>query len=603
LTKEESIELLENITGEEPSSSMEALARDLECIPLLMNYAAHYIKATPGCTTEDYLNLFCHHLFEKAGPLWKEMDVNRRYLKSLASSWQFSLKALEKDNPRALEWLYVCSYLYPENIPETWIDDWLSSKEENSGQPFEIIRKTILQALQNYGIIHFQEESRTFSLHRFFLYMIRESRQTHIPEDLRSAYNLLSMHTHDYNYFQSLSWETGKNWHTHACEFIQWMNKYPEYFSDPVSLNNKANFFTALARWNMFNYHFSKAIDDFYQALFIYKSLTNELSPQYAFNHAWIGFSHFGLGHLREALRILSEVEDILRTSINERPLELTSFLDVKGMCHFELHEYDVALRNLQEGLQINLNYQGNQHVKGLFSFDTMTSCLLGNIGRCLRDMGRYEEALNYFERALPLLNKTCGKGHPYYLLYTAEKAYLDIKMGSPKKALQLIQDTLREYAALNGKEFGEQTVVWYVMGQAYLHLNDLKKAREMFIKTRSMSLQYFGEDFFMLRRAYHGMSHVYFKEKNVKKGLKYQLKYLQMCANNEIKSEQMVHILEEFQRTLTDALRVKDGAPYILKASHEAALLTEKILGKDHALTSYFREIPSKIDNSKVKI
>ncbi len=43
LSQDESIQLLEKITGEKRGKKMEQLVEDLQRIPLLINYAAHYI--------------------------------------------------------------------------------------------------------------------------------------------------------------------------------------------------------------------------------------------------------------------------------------------------------------------------------------------------------------------------------------------------------------------------------------------------------------------------------------------------------------------------------------------------------------------------------
>jgi tetratricopeptide (TPR) repeat protein len=601
-SKEESLELLEKITGESRNSSMERLAQDLERIPLLINYAAHYIKSTPGCNTADYQNLFCTHLSEKAGPLWKETDINRRYQKSLASSWQFSLKVLEKEHPDALAWLYVCSYLYPENIPETWIDDWLAFREKKTGQSFEIKRREILQSLQNFGIIHFQEEKRTFSLHRFFQSMIRESRSAHLQEDLLTAFELILKHTYDYDFFKPISWEVGKNWSLQAYEFLKWLEKYPQYSSDSILLK-KAILFSALAYWNVFNYHYSAAIDFSLEAAKVRKNLTQEIAPQYAFNYIAAGFCYYKLGRPREGLKYLDQVEQILSNHRYEHPLDFSTLMDVKGLCHYELREFGEALRCYQEGVLVNRKYQGDQYVQGLFNFDSMTYSLLADMGKCLRDMGRCNESMDCFNLALPLGIKTCGRKHPYNLKYTIEKGLLVLKMGKPEQALKIMQNALNEYYSLKGQECGEFAVVWYGMGMAYLHTNNTKKAKEILKKASSCSLKYLGKQSYILVRTHLGMGQVYLREKNVKKGLNYFRKYLHRCADYKIKPEHMIPVFEELQNALIDAQQVKGSILHVQQTAKEAALLSEKILGKDHALTEYFRLSPSMIDNSKVKI
>jgi tetratricopeptide (TPR) repeat protein len=387
------------------------------------------------------------------------------------------------------------------------------------------------------------------------------------------------------------------------------MGKYPECFSDINSLHQKANFFSAFARWNLFNYHFSTALDYFYEAIHLRETYEKDISYHSAFDYGFVGHCYYQLGRFREGLKAISKAEDFFRDSKDTTPLELSSILEVKGSSLMELREFEDALCYLQEGVQINQKHQGDKYVEGLFSFDAINFCQLADIARSLREMGRYEESIHYFNQAILVGEKTCGKGHPYCFICSAEKAFILVKMGKHQQALKLIQDTSHEYYALHKKAstdaeaFGEIGMAWSAIGSTYLHLNKIQKAKEMYKKALHCSLKYLGKETPIIRRAHLGLGRAYLKEKKCKKGLQHLLKHLEMCANYGIRSEQMVHIFEEFQETLNEALQAKENTLYVQKASQEAALLSEKILGKDHALTVYYRQLPSKIDNSKVKI
>jgi len=426
--------------------------------------------------------------------------------------------------------------------------------------------------------------------------MIRESRSPYLREDLSAAFNLLLKHTYDYDYFKPISWKIGKTWYLQTCEFLKWLEKYPDSFSDPSSLIKKGHLYTALGYWNYFNYHYAAAIDYNFEAIKARRASHPEISPKCAFDYASIGFCYYKLGRPREGLRFLNQVEQILRKSREEYPLEFSSFLDVKGLCHYDLREYEEALKCYQEGVLINQQHQGDKHVQGLFSFDSMTYCLLGNMGRCLRDMGRYEEAMVYFDQAIPLGIKTCGRSHPYNLAYTAEKGYLILKMGHTKEALKIMQDALKDYNSLNGQETGEHVSVWHLIGMAYLHSNNTKKAKEMFKKASTCSKKYFCPEKVVMMKAYGGLGWTYLKERKIRKGLSCLLQQLNMCVRYEMKPENTIPIFEDFQQALTKALQIPSSTPHVQKASQEAALLSEQILGKDHPLTSFFLQTQNKI-------
>jgi tetratricopeptide (TPR) repeat protein len=180
--------------------------------------------------------------------------------------------------------------------------------------------------------------------------------------------------------------------------------------------------------------------------------------------------------------------------------------------------------------------------------------------------------------------------------------------MGEPKQALQMINKTLDDYWALNKKTsdteaFGELGTTWNTLGNIYLQLNKVQKAKQMFKKARACTKKYLGKETPLLRRAYLGLGLVCLKEKKTKKGLRYLTKQLQMCSSYGIKPEKMRPIFEEFQKALAEALQIQGSVLDVQKASQEAALLSERNLGKNHALTENFRQLSSTIDISKVKI
>jgi tetratricopeptide (TPR) repeat protein len=435
--------------------------------------------------------------------------------------------------------------------------------------------------------------------------MIRESRQANTQEDLTSIFTLLSRYNHNYNFFQSVSWESGKYWYLHACEFTKWVSAYPQYFSDQISL---ANFYSALGRWNLFNYHFSTALDYFYQAIHLRQAAENKISSTSATDYTFIGYCYFQTGYYSQSLKVLNQVEEIHRSHAPSKPLAFSTFLDIKGACLIELRELEEALKCFHEGVKTNQNYQGDKYKNRLSAFDAMTFCLVSNIARTLRDLGRYEESMEYFNRAEILGIRSCGKDHPYYLVYIIEKAPLLVKMGRPQEALQMMEKVVNEYYALNQKknhkneEFGELALTWYSMGMVYLDLNKISKAKVMFKKSRNCSHKYVGKQSHFTKRAHHGLGLAYLKEKKIRKGLHHLLQELRLHTDYCIRPDLLVPLFEEFQKTLTGTLHVKGSAPYVLKAFQEAAILSEKALGKDHALTAIFHQNSMTIDNLKIK-
>ncbi len=578
-SKEESIQLLEKITHEPRSAAMEEVFQDLEGIPLLLNYAAHYIKATPGCGVSDYHTLFSSHLYGKEGPLWNETDVNRRYFKSLFSSWQFPLKALEKENPLALQWLYVCSYLYPEHIQEDWIDDWLKFKLGKE-KPLEIERKEILKTLQDYGIIKYQRESKTFYLHRFFQHMIRDSREAHAEDDLKETVSLLEKHEDDYNFFKTSSWQAGKNWHLHAVEIKKWLQKYPHFLSDSFSIKVKAGLYESIGIWDLFNYRYHDSTENLKEALNLRLSL-NENSFLLGEDYSSIGWALLEEGNLREASEYLAKGGEILQLFVEgEQGHRFADNLNSLGLTNFVMGNYETALTYFRDALAINEKREGN-------IYQIYTSCNLNNIGRCLFEQGHFDQAERTFDRSIQVMDKSCDTKHPYYLWVQVWKADCLSARGDFNKALPMIEKAL---AAYQGPEHGELNYPYNGMGVCYFHLNQFKKAKEMFKKGCYFGQKYFGKENPYAARSYPGLGWSYLKEKKVRKGVKYLLKSLTVGVQCHFSPEKMTKFLTDFQEGLKEAIYIEGKTEYVKHAAAMAGEISEKVLGKEHILTRFFQ-------------
>ncbi len=414
-SKEESVSLLKKITQQSHKMPMEELAQDLEGIPLLINYAAHYIKSTPGCNVQEYQRLFSANFLEKEGPLWKEMDVNRRYSKSLAASWQFPLKSLQKKDPDALEWLLVCSYLYPENISENWIEEWMAEKSPFDKSLLKARSRRILQILLSFGIIRYEEKTRTFSLHRFLQSMIRESRKDHLEKDLASALSLLSRHAKDYNFTEFFSWGRGKIWYSHACEVKKWLLAHQSSFLDSSLRNKEALFYEGMANWCTSNYLYKEALEANLKVIEIRKSIQGETVLELGRAQQRAAWVLIKLSRYNEALDFCSQAEKILRSFQIENPLDYAAVLLTKARILDKEGEYEKALLLYEEVLRIHVEKYGEIH---------------GEVGKiqslmamCLDKMGRYPEALKIIEKALEIDRKIYGKHQIFFARDLKDKA------------------------------------------------------------------------------------------------------------------------------------------------------------------------------------
>lgn len=547
--KKESIALLEKITHEKAASEMEELITTLQGFPLLLNYAAHYIKATPGFSIRDYALAFSDHLMDKDGPLWQEIDVNKRYQKSLVVSWQFPLRSLEKENPLALEWLFVCAYLYPEHIPEEWIDTWLS---ERLLVPMEFAKQEILTSLSNFGVINYQEKTKTFSIHRFFLHMIRENRQAEKNRDLQQVITLLSKYAKNYRFVDPSTWEAGAWWYVHACEARKWLQNANEI--------NFVDFYEGIANWCQFNDRYLEALDACYKILDC-KGENSNIYQSIAWSLLW-------LGRYEEAIQMCNRALDIQVT-----PLAL----NYKGMALYQLGEYQKSFSCHSQELQLRRSDELNIDLGNTFH----------SMAQSLRELKRFDEALHFVEMALYQYKHTLGSKHPLYAQVLANKALLFYKKGQYSSGLKLFEEALEIYLSVK-KHNCESLIVYAQNGIGYCNyeLKQYRRSKRAFKKALKMGEKTFGVNTRPVQNSHNGLGWCYLKENKIDKALEHLIVQLQISSVAYQNNPRMVSVLEDFYQALQE-MRVRgENIEYAAKIAWE---ISNQTLGQDHSLTRSF--------------
>ncbi len=537
-SREESIHLLEKISEEKRSGAMEQLASDLDNIPLLINHAAHYIKATPSCDVFEYQKIFSSKLQDKEGPLWDAKDINHRYLKSLAASWQFSLKSLEKENPLALEWLFICSYLYPEHIHEKWLEEWLSEKCSSEKTNLQMRKKDIFRSLQRYGIIRYEENSKTFSLHRFFQHMIRESRKEHVQYDLGEALSLLAKNVRRYMFEDFSSWKEGEWWYLHACTVRKWLETYNVHFKAEEAL-----FHEGIAEWCLFNDSYPEALESNYKVLQLRQSSGPSTELGLAYDN--VGWTLLNLGRFSEALTACQEGIRIHAHFLEEKPLEFTRSLSTKGVALWQLGRYEESLECHHQSLKIRREKKGE--------IDVGVANSLINVSLCLRDQGNHLEALKLCDEAIEIYQRSCGKVHPSYINGLIYKAWIILAQGNYKKAFELFSKGIDYHISIRGKKQGDLSLGLSGMGWCYFHLKHYDKAKKTFKKALRNSVEHYGENTHSAIRAYRGLAWCYLKTRKEKKALNYFTLYLNNGHKTYEQAPRMFDILNDIQKAIEE--------------------------------------------------
>jgi hypothetical protein len=116
LPRGEAISFLQRRLGRD-DPAVEALAAELEDLPLALDQAAAYLDET-ATAVADYLDLLrdrAQELFALGRPATTEQTI--------ATTWRVSLLRLRSQSPVAEDLLVLCAFLAPENIPRNLLTD------------------------------------------------------------------------------------------------------------------------------------------------------------------------------------------------------------------------------------------------------------------------------------------------------------------------------------------------------------------------------------------------------------------------------------------------------------------------------------------------
>ncbi|MCX6676857.1 MAG: FxSxx-COOH system tetratricopeptide repeat protein [Methanothrix sp.] len=166
--QDESVEFLLKRTGQNDRKGAANLARELGDLPLALEQAGAYIKET-GISFQDYLNRFKK---DRKKLLGHSKPLN--YPDTVATTWEISFQAVQKEQSVAGDFLNLCAFLAPDAIPRWMLEEGakllpqpLASCVQNAVELDECIA-----FLKRYSLINVAES--LISVHRLVQAVVQD---------------------------------------------------------------------------------------------------------------------------------------------------------------------------------------------------------------------------------------------------------------------------------------------------------------------------------------------------------------------------------------------------------------------------------------------
>ncbi|MGA8165131.1 MAG: tetratricopeptide repeat protein [Waddliaceae bacterium] len=394
-TREEAEHFLASVLGEDHQETFSIISKELGYHPATLAQTANYIATTPGMKPETFLTLLkteTRKAFELARP-------DDRYPVSTIASWKIMQDSLEQSHPEALRWLQCCAHFSPDAIPIRWLSIWL---QENNDQKPSIKSGEILRVLTEKGLIRYDQQQQTLSLHRLRQHLCRISiSEDNRQEVLAGALQLLHEIAANFDFDTYSNWTVIPDWVPHVEALLS---------LDLIPCKKKADLFFRVGGYLSGLGRYGEALKQHEEGLAIRKKVFGDEHPDVATSLSGIGNCLFRLGRYGEALKQCEEALAIRKKVFGDEHPDVAMSLNGIGNCLSGLGRHGEALKQYEEALAIRKKVFGDEHPHVATS--------LSGIGFCLSGMGRHQEALDNYKQAFIIVCCHFKHEHPNIILY-----------------------------------------------------------------------------------------------------------------------------------------------------------------------------------------
>ncbi|MGA8164739.1 MAG: FxSxx-COOH system tetratricopeptide repeat protein [Waddliaceae bacterium] len=510
----EALSLFKKVTHKENTAVRLALIKTLENYPLSLNLAAHYIAESPWMSEDLYLEM----LSKNKAEFLDRMPTDCRYPYGLVDSWKMTADRLYVEHPEALDWLHVCSYLYPDQISFSLIEEWLAhfSNEQLNFSALKLKVNDILQVLANQALVRCDEDKNTLSIHRLKQEIFRLDEHF----DPGKQDKVLDFLVHSLEEFERIDameshiqlWPRLQHWELHASWFL---DKHRESCSrEKIALLNNL-----LGSWKEVKGEYALAEFYFDQALTIRLELfgKEDLRTILAMdNKAYILYE---LGRLEESKAMCQEALTSLENATDGKHSYLVILMHNLAQVFCRLHEYDKMNQMNRRILEMEK--------MTLSDDDVYTPGSKNNLGHAYLQVKDYDQALHCFDQALHDYRTIFGEDHPYVAMTMRNLGRTFLGKGDYRQAEKILNQALAMLTKHHGQEHPRTMLCLQSMGQAQEKMGKKQEA------------------FYAFEKAFTELSQVYDQDHDSMISLSEDLKQLSNSCNDAVMAEKIEHMLQ----------------------------------------------------------
>lgn len=433
--RSESVGFLLRRTGQDDGEAADKLAYELGDLPLALEQAGAYMETTAKPLTE-YLAAFKK----------RKLDVLAKgkpsdYPATVATTWDLSFEAVQKENPAGSELLRLFSFMAPDDIP-------LDLLVKGSGHPPDILacmlqdedgRDAVLAKLRRYSLII--RSGDMISVHRLVQALTRDRLSDDERKRWANAAVLLVNDAFPFDSYDVRAWSECALLLPHALAVTdhayelgaapealgRLLNQAGVYLWSRAKLREAGKLHVRAIKIDVAAYgpdhpnvaiglcnlglvmnemgYFEEAKENFERALKIDGAAYGPDHPSVAIGLSNLGLVMNDMGYFEEAKEHLERALEIDEKVYGPDKPNVAGDLNNLGLVLHNLGDQQGAKTHFERALKIDEKVYGPDHPN--------VAIRVHNLGSFLKAMGDLRGAKTHFERALNIFQDNLGENHP----------------------------------------------------------------------------------------------------------------------------------------------------------------------------------------------
>jgi tetratricopeptide (TPR) repeat protein len=475
-------------------AAAEAIAREMDGLPLALDQAGAYIEETQ-CSLTSYLNQYRDRKRQNT-LLHRRGGTGKQHPEPVAATWSLSFEQVEKLNPVAADLLRFLAFLAPDAIPEQLVMRGASQLSPTL-QPLaddESLLDEAIAALARYSLLRRKRDDSILTVHRLVQTVLKhtmdEQTQRQWAEYAVRAVNKAFPDVTDYR-----NWPRCQQFLPHAQTCAVLIDHWQFAFSEAGTLCNRVGYYLDDRA------QYAEA-QTFYQRAIAIGEQT--LGPEHPNLATWLNnlaLLYKTQGKYEEAEPLYQRAIAIDEQALGPEHPELATDLNNLAELYREQGKYEEAEPLYRRAITIGEQTLGSEH--------PTLAIWLNNLALLYKTQGKYEEAEPLYRRAIAIGEKTLGPEHPNLATWLNNLANLFLNQGKYEETESLYRRSITIGEQTLGPEHPRLAVWLNNLANLYLNQGKYEEAEPLYRRAIAINEKVFGpthHNTIIFRKNYEGL-------------------------------------------------------------------------------------------------